>query len=313
MNTIDVVIPVYNSQDTVVECVNSVLMQHIPDKWKVNIIIVDDASSDKSADFIIEHFGDQITLIRNNNNSGRARTRNIGTRSGEGEIVVFLDSDCIFENQSVLERYLELINSGQDCIFANIRSRKNDFTAYYVNDIAIKRFASADAGNFMDMTSASLAIRRSFLIKSGGFCEEYTYYGFEDRDFIACLLKLNARLAVDKKCIVYHEDNIELSVISRKMIACAKHSAPIYFKNYPEIYRSSVYGSIDPRLSSFIPKYFYRMVIPLLPLLLTPFQSCLNNRHIPYGTKKLFVKTISFLSYIKGCLNQPVLNKKNTL
>jgi len=313
MNTIDVIIPVFNSQDTIIDCISSIQMQQIPDNWKVNIIIVDDASTDKSADFIIEHFGDQITLIRNNNNSGRARTRNIGTRSGEGEIVVFLDSDCIFENQSVLDRFLELVNSGQDCIFVNIRSRKNDFTAYFVNDIAIKRFASADAGNFMEMTSACLAIRRSFLIKSGGFCEEYTYYGFEDRDFIACLLKLNARLAVDKKCIVYHEDDIELSVISKKIIGCAMHSAPIYFKNYPDIYRSSVYGSIDPRLSSFIPKGFFHLLVPLLPLLLKPFQSCLNNRYIPNVIKKVFVKIITFLSYIKGCIDQPVITKKESL
>jgi len=313
MNTIDVVIPVYNSQDTVVECVNSILTQHIPDKWDINIIVVDDASTDKSAKLITKHFGGKITLIRNIVNSGRARTRNTGTSCSEGEIVVFLDSDCIFENQSVLERYLELINSGQDCIFANIRSKKNDFTAYYVNDIAIKRFASADAGDFMEMTSASLAIRRSLLIKSGGFCEEYTYYGFEDRDFIARLLKLNARLAVDKKCIVYHEDNIELSVISRKMIVCAMHSAPIYFKNYPEIYQSSVYGGIDSRLSSFIPKCFYRMLVQLIPLLLRPFQSCLNNRYIPYGIKKSFVKTIAFLSYIKGCIDQPTMTKKESL
>lgn len=313
MNTIDVIIPVFNSQDTIIDCISSIQMQQIPDNWKVNIIIVDDASTDKSADFIIEHFGDQITLIRNNNNSGRARTRNIGTRSGEGEIVVFLDSDCIFENQSVLERYLELINSGQDCIFANIRSRKNDFTAYYVNDIAIKRFASADAGDFMQMTSASLAIRRSLLIKSGGFCEEYTYYGFEDRDFIARLLKLNAKLSVDKKCIVYHEDNIELSAISKKMIVCAMHSAPIYFKNYPDIYQNSVYGGIDPRLSSFIPKGFFHLLVPLLPLLLKPFQSCLNNRYIPNVIKKVFVKIITFLSYIKGCIDQPVITKKESL
>ena len=127
MNTIDVIIPVFNSQDTIIDCISSIQMQQIPDNWKVNIIIVDDASTDKSADFIIEHFGDQITLIRNNNNSGRARTRNIGTRSGEGEIVVFLDSDCIFENQSVLDRFLELVNSGQDCIFVNIRSRTGFF------------------------------------------------------------------------------------------------------------------------------------------------------------------------------------------
>lgn len=313
MNTIDVIIPVFNSQDTIIDCISSIQMQQIPDNWKVNIIIVDDASTDKSADFIIEHFGDQITLIRNNNNSGRARTRNIGTRSGEGEIVVFLDSDCIFENQSVLERYLELINSGQDCIFANIRSRKNDFTAYYVNDIAINRFASADAGDFMQMTSASLAIRRSLLIKSGGFCEEYTYYGFEDRDFIARLLKLNAKLSVDKKCIVYHEDNIELSAISKKMIVCAMHSAPIYFKNYPDIYQNSVYGGIDPRLSSFIPKGFFHLLVPLLPLLLKPFQSCLNNRYIPNVIKKVFVKIITFLSYIKGCIDQPVITKKESL
>ena len=313
MNTIDVVIPVYNSQDTIVDCVNSIQMQQIPDNWEVNIIIVDDASTDKSVEFVIEHFADKITLIRNKINSGRAQTRNAGTKCSDGEIVVFLDSDCIFENQSVLHRYLELINSGQDCVFANIRSRNNDFTACYVNNLSTRRFASADAGNFLEMTSASLAIRRSLLLESGGFCEEYRYYGFEDRDFIACLLKLNARLTVDKKCIVYHEDNIELSGISKKMITCAMHSAPIYFKNYPEIYQDSIYGSIDPRLSSFIPKIIYHTLVLSLPLLFKPFQSCLNNRYIPYRIKKFFVKTISFLSYIKGCLDQPVMNIKESL
>lgn len=313
MNIIDVVIPMYNGQDTIIECINSIHDQQLSDNWEINTVIVDDASIDNSVALVNKQFSETIIagkliVIKNKINSGRAKTRNAGANQGSGSIICFLDCDCVFENHLVLHRYIELINSGHHCVFANIKSRLNNFEARYTNELANKRFESADTGNYLEMTSASFAITRRVYSESGGFCEDYTAYGFEDRDFIARLIRTDASITADKVCIVYHDDKINLSVISNKVIECAACSAPIYFKNFPNIYSESVYGKIDPRLSTSRLTLIYSMLVLTLPLLLIPFQSGIDNRFVPYGIKKFFVKTISFLSYIKGCLKQPVIN-----
>src|SRR5690349_9528715 len=93
---ISVVIPVYNSERFLPEAVGSVRAQ----QNKVSeIIIVDDASTDGSAD-VAYALGSDITVIRNYENMGPAASRNRGIQAASGSLIAFLDADDLWPNDA---------------------------------------------------------------------------------------------------------------------------------------------------------------------------------------------------------------------
>ena len=92
MPKVSVIVPVYNSERYLRECLESVAAQSLSD---IEIIIVNDGSTDSSRD-IIEEFckscGRKAVCI-DRENGGQAAARNIGMRAACGEYIAFVDSD----------------------------------------------------------------------------------------------------------------------------------------------------------------------------------------------------------------------------
>lgn len=89
---ISIIVTVYNVEDYLHVCLNSVLEQDYND---VEVICVDDASTDSSAD-ILEYFEKKdyrVKVIKNNNHKGISSSRNIGINSSNGEYILFLNGD----------------------------------------------------------------------------------------------------------------------------------------------------------------------------------------------------------------------------
>jgi glycosyltransferase involved in cell wall biosynthesis len=92
MTTITTIIPVFNRAGIVSLAIDSVLTQNVPPDCSIQIIVVDDASSDDLAG-VLSPYGDRVTCIRHACNAGAAAARNTGVdAAGEGYIA-FLDSD----------------------------------------------------------------------------------------------------------------------------------------------------------------------------------------------------------------------------
>lgn len=85
---ISVVIPVYNRAAFIAEAIDSVLIQNVEG---VEIIVVDDGSTDTSAD-VVAGYGDRVRLIRQEN-AGCAAARNTGIEASRGTWIAALDSD----------------------------------------------------------------------------------------------------------------------------------------------------------------------------------------------------------------------------
>lgn len=88
MTTISVVIPVYNRENSIRRALDSVLAQSLP---PYEIIVVDDGSTDRTADIIAEHYP-TVTLIRQPNR-GQCTARNEGIARAGGDLIALLDSD----------------------------------------------------------------------------------------------------------------------------------------------------------------------------------------------------------------------------
>lgn len=89
--TFSILVPAYNEEQSIQSCLRSIIA--IPDKKE--IIVIDDASTDRTAE-IVEQFSDKgVTLFRRKKNGGRAAALNSGLQRCTGDIVVTTDADTV--------------------------------------------------------------------------------------------------------------------------------------------------------------------------------------------------------------------------
>ena len=104
-----VIIPVYNSEKYIEECIESILSQTLKD---FEIVVVDDGSTDRTPE-ILSKYSDIVTYIRQAN-QGPSIARNAGIKLSRGRYLCFLDADDIYHPNRLekligfLEEYPEL-------------------------------------------------------------------------------------------------------------------------------------------------------------------------------------------------------------
>ncbi len=90
---LSVVIPTRNRAHLVCEAIESALNQR---HGQVEVIVVDDGSTDNTADVLAERFGSRIQFLRNEERRGAGASRNMGIRVARGHLVAFLDDDDLW-------------------------------------------------------------------------------------------------------------------------------------------------------------------------------------------------------------------------
>jgi len=97
---VSVIIPAYNSGKTIEDTVKSVLSQTF--KGQYEVIVVDDGSTDNTAEAISKIKDKRIILVKQSN-KGPATARNHGARKARGRFILFTDSDCIADKNWIKE------------------------------------------------------------------------------------------------------------------------------------------------------------------------------------------------------------------
>lgn len=108
---ISVIIPVYNVEKYLRECLDSVITQSVPEK---EVLLIDDGSTDSSSE-ICEEYATRYPYIRviHKENGGLSSARNKGIEEASGEWIIFLDSDDVWSDKdclSKLHRYATSLN-----------------------------------------------------------------------------------------------------------------------------------------------------------------------------------------------------------
>jgi teichuronic acid biosynthesis glycosyltransferase TuaG len=92
---VSIITPSYKSKKFILQTLLSIESQSFTD---FEVLIIDDASPDGSADYIASILPDErFSLIRLNNNIGAAEARNVGLRAASGRYLAFLDADDLWE------------------------------------------------------------------------------------------------------------------------------------------------------------------------------------------------------------------------
>lgn len=112
---VSVVIPTYNRAAFLTEAVDSVLAQTCTD---LELIIVDDGSTDRTAMMVAEIADPRVNLISLPHSGSPARARNAGVERAGGRYVAFLDSDDVWDSSKLADQ-LAALSSRPDCRWCN--------------------------------------------------------------------------------------------------------------------------------------------------------------------------------------------------
>lgn len=87
---LSIIVPAYNSEKTIEQCINSVITQET--KYDYELIVINDGSTDRTKE-IVEKFNDEKIVLINQENRGFSGARNRGIDECVGKYIMFLDSD----------------------------------------------------------------------------------------------------------------------------------------------------------------------------------------------------------------------------
>jgi glycosyltransferase involved in cell wall biosynthesis len=196
--SITVVIPTYQRRSVVIASVNSVLAQdHTPDE----IIVVDDGSTDGTADALSHKFGRRVSVLRQKN-LGPSAARNAGVTMASGGLIAFLDSDNTWLPQhltmirALFDRYPDavLVSTQRDYRFGT-----EDPSNARFDSLAEDLLLSTAGVGFL----SSVAVRRDVLLDVGGFGENMRH-GEDNELFLRLSLQGPFALMAGKTVVKGH-------------------------------------------------------------------------------------------------------------
>lgn len=148
---VDVVIPVFNGQETIIAALNSVLSGQ--GGWVRRIIVVDDGSRDDTAK-IIQNLDSPLIELISTPNQGVARARNLGIGKAGTEWIAFLDADDVWMPGKLDMQLRAAKETGAGFVCGSVSTQSPMASC----EISPKRLAR---GNFV--ATSSVLIRRSVL------------------------------------------------------------------------------------------------------------------------------------------------------
>lgn len=172
---VSIVIPAYNAESTLAQCLQACARQTHPD---TEVIVVDDGSTDGTPR-IAQSFS--VDYIRQEN-LGPGAARNRGAEAAKGEIVACTDADCVPEPEwiaSLLQGFLseDTVAVGGTYAIANASSA---LARMIHEEIAIRHEGFGRDVDFLG--SFNVAFRREAFDAAGGFDPSFTYASAEDND-----------------------------------------------------------------------------------------------------------------------------------
>jgi glycosyltransferase involved in cell wall biosynthesis len=188
---VTVVVPVYDSEKFVHECMQSLLAQTVRD---FEILVIEDPPYDRTKE-IVDAFEDRkIKYFRNPKRLGRYKSRNLGIQQARGKYVFFTDDDCVV-SKDWIEQGLKSFHN-ENCIAVEGKTYyvSDEYKPGYSNHVVKQSWK----GDFM---TCNVAYKKSFIESIGGFDERYKYHG--DRDLGLRAIKFG-RIHFNPKMMVYH-------------------------------------------------------------------------------------------------------------
>ncbi|MHB8057203.1 MAG: FkbM family methyltransferase [Desulfuromonadaceae bacterium] len=220
---VSIIIPVFNKCELTQQCLQS-LFATLPHKITCEVIIVDNGSSDETANYL-KTLGDQVRVVSNTTNLGFAKACNQGAQAAAGKNMLFLNNDTE-PQQAWLEPMLDMLESDASIGAVGSKLLFPDGTIQHAGvlvledqkmpDLLFARHVfygqSADLPDanrtmaYQVLTAACLLVRAEAFRQVDGFDEGY-WNGYEDVDLCFKLREQGWQLTYQPASVVIHHES----------------------------------------------------------------------------------------------------------
>ena len=203
---VSVLIPAYNEERVIERSVRQVLAS---ERVELEVIVIDDGSSDRTSAVVNEHFaGDPRVRLLTIPNGGKANALNLGLGLANGEIVIALDADTQFEPTTIarLSRWFVDERIGAVAGNAKVGNRINLVTKWqaleYITAQNLERRALAQLGAMTVVPGAVGAWRKAAILGVGGYPPDTLA---EDQDLTIAVQRAGWGVTYDQHAIAWTE------------------------------------------------------------------------------------------------------------
>ncbi len=220
---VSIIIPVYNKVEFTIKCLDA--LNRNTQRWTYELIIIDNASTDGTKDFLRGLHDDDIKVITNEKNLGFAKACNQGARAANADYILFLNNDTEPQPGWLLP-LLETIENDPSVGAVGSKLLFPDGTIQHAGVVVIndKKLPDPlvarhlyyqmpgdlpDANQLMTyqaLTAASLLVTKSTFEQVQGFDEGY-WNGYEDIDLCFKLQEKGLILVYQAKSVVVHHES----------------------------------------------------------------------------------------------------------
>lgn len=231
---VSVIIPAYNRERTIKAAVKSVLNQTFTN---IEVIVVDDCSSDNTCSVLNDIDDDRLRVIRLEKNSGACAARNEGIKESKGVYIAFQDSDDVWHSDKLEKQIAALKYSNADICFCafNKKNINSENTSIYpvLNEGII---------SYSILASYSQASTQTIISKRNIFDQELfdpQLPRLQDFDWMIRSAKKNKVTFVAEPLVDVYVQNDSISTSNKKLIDAYRmiiNKYPETKVDFPEIY-----------------------------------------------------------------------------
>lgn len=252
---VSVILPTYNAEKIIIPTLSSLVNQKYSHPYEV--ILVDDGSTDGTTK-IIEEFlrshndRNKVRLVKTPHR-GPAAARNTGVKEAHGDLVLFIDADCVANEKWVSSMIEPLLSDastagvGGTYKTLNTNSLMARFVGYDIN------YRHHRMNEFIDhIGTYSAAFRKKALLEVGLFDESFKQADSEDNDISYRLIDRGHKLAFQPRGWVLHMHPSKVSHFLRKQFWRAYWRALLYAKHQRRMMQPDIYTTWQTQLQPFV-------------------------------------------------------------
>ena len=209
---ITVIVPIYNAEKSIAQCIESILSQEYK---KLEILLINDGSTDNSL-LICKEFAKRDSRIRiiDKANSGVSATRNLGIKNARGEYIAFVDADDTIDQTMYSKMHEKATSTSADLVFCYYYE-KTGLTYRKKKEEMLKRVVQEkDLTPLFLMKDNVMGSVWRVLIKSE-LCRKVSFNESikleEDKLFMLEVITQAKKIALTEDCLYYYSINGELS------------------------------------------------------------------------------------------------------
>lgn len=197
MIDISIIVPIYNAENFIRRCIDSLINQT---KKEIEIILINDGSTDNSEKIIKTYKDDRIKYFKNKN-QGIGKTRNFGIAKSTGKYIMFVDSDDYLELDACEKLYNKIKEDNSDLVVCDFYRVENENKEEVIINDFNSTSLSENKNLLLDINLAPWnKLYSSNLIKKNNikFTEDLKY---EDALFVVDSIRFSKRISKLNECL----------------------------------------------------------------------------------------------------------------